>query len=431
MGIITKKTKPRVYRIYTLTEKVKHINKVQKSNAPRSTSYNWSNTNKEMLLEQARQEGVLEIIEESKQILQHSCNSILHTLDFFMNTVNKSKSLKKYYKNNRVELIVMIDKLKSLVSIDELLFTFGMNRKTYTSLKNKLTCHLSLSKNCLNSTTNQIHNDMVVDLKDFYFHNPKYEDYSLSDLFAEVIHDRRIFISQTKFREIAVALGEDVKRKRILKKEVYKSLESFTPNQYIQADKTAYKLSNGVKAWIYLVIDHYSRKILAAHVSFSSKSIESLTTLNVAIKNNNLSEVNFTYMTDAGSENKGRIKEFIGLQKHIKHVIAQTTQMNYSNSMVESIIKYFKREILKRKSFKTIEELIVAVSEGVLTYNNRRRVFLDGATPNEFYNGNEPDMIEYDSLYKQDMQRRANVNREFDCMKPCQISILKPKLEFG
>ena len=306
-----------------------------------------------------------------------------------------------------------------------------MNRKTYTTLKNKFICNLSLSKNCLNSATNQIHNDMVLDLKDFYFHNPKFDDFSLSDLYAEVLHDRRVFISQTKFREIAFALGEDCKRKKVYKKEILPGLKSCVVNDYIQADKTCYKLSNGVKAWIYLVIDHYSRKILAAHVSYSSRSKESLFTLKTAITNNNLSEVNFKYMTDAGSENKGVVKEFILTQKNIKHVIAQTTEMNFSNSMVESIIKYFKRQILIRKSFKTIEDLIIAVSEGVETYNNRRRVFLNGATPNEFYNGSEPDMDEYDTLYKQDLEKRTNANKEFNCLKPCQISTFKPVLEFG
>lgn len=381
-------------RFYSITEKIEHINKVKKSDAPRSTTFYWTTTNREKILEQAKKEGVLDKVEYSNLILTHSYDSIMHTLDFFMSTVNRSKSLKKYYKNNYPELLIMIDKLKNFVPIDELLLSFGMCRKTYTTLKNKMACQLSISKNFLNSATNQINNDMVLELKDLYFHNPKYVDFALSDLFAEVLHDRKIFISQTKFREIAVALSEDIKRKRIYIKPISEGLKSYKANEVIQADKTAYKLSNGVKAWIYLVIDHYSRKILSAHVSFSSKSIESLYTLKTAIEDNSLGKVNFKYMTDAGSENKGKVKEFIANQSHIKQVIAQTNEMSFSNSMIESIIKYFKREILKRKIFKTISDLTLAVIEGVETYNNRRRVFLNGATPNEFYAGNEPDIIE-------------------------------------
>ncbi len=425
------KTKERVYRTYTLSEKINHIKDLEKSNAPRSTIHHWCNGNKEMLLEQAEREGLLEKAEYSKQLLLHSYNSIMHTLEFFMSTVNKSKSLKKYYKNNRVELVVMIDKLKKLVALDELLSCFNMNRKTYTSLKNRMACSLSPSKNCLNSVTNQIHNDLILEMKTLYFDKEKYVDFSLSDLFAVVLHERRVFISQTKFREIAIALGEDTKRKRIFKALKSAGLKSFIPNEYIQADKTCYKLSNGMKAWIYLVCDHYSRRILAAHVSFSNKSIESLSTFKMAINDNGLDAIDFKYMTDAGSENKGKVREFIATQKNIKHLIAQTEAMTFSNSMIESIIKYFKREILKRKSFKSIEELMVAVIEGVEVYNNRRRVFLNGATPNEIYTGNEPDMDEYTIQYKDSMQKRMQTNKEYNCMKPCQIPILKPILEFG
>lgn len=413
------------YRVYTLKEKAEHITETKKSDAPRSTAFYWMHSGKVRIIQEAKNEGVLDVLDHNKKTLRHSYDSIMHTLEFFMSTVSRSKSLKKYYKNNRLELLIMIDKLKAFVPLDELLLCFGMSSRTYTSLKNKMICSLSLSKNCLNSVTNQIHNDMVLELKDLYFHNPKFIDFSLSDLFAEVLFQRKIFISQTKFREIAVALGEDVKRKKVYSRPVTEGLKTYSPNSVIQADKTCYKLSNGVKAWIYLVIDHYSRKILAAHVSFSSKSKESLYTLKSAIEDNNLNNIKFKYMTDAGSENKGKVKEYISGKKNIFHVIAQTEAMKYSNSMVESVIKYFKREILKRKFFKTIDELTLAVSEGVETYNNRRRIFLNGATPNEFYVGNEPNKIEYDILYRESMKKRIQINKEYNCMKPCQIPLLK------
>lgn len=99
--------------------------------------------------------------------------------------------------------------------------------------------------------------------------------------------------------------------------------------------------------------------------------------------------------------------------------------------MIEAIIKYFKRNILLSKSFKTIEELRTAVSEGIVTYNNRHRKFLNGGTPNDFYTGNEPDMAEYRELYKASTEKRIQDNRDFNCMKPCQIPILKPVMEYS
>jgi putative transposase len=419
------------YQNYTILEQYNYIIGSENSNAPRSTKYGWMNAGRERIEQLAKKEGLTELANSHKQLLQHSYDSILHTLDFFMGTVHQSKALIKYYRKNRMELLFMIDKLKALVPLDKLLSVFELTRQTYTSLKNKFTCHFSPNNNCLKSATNQFHNDLVLEMKTLYFDNEAYKYFSLSDLFARVMHDRKIFISDTKFREIAIGLGEDVKRKRKFKSTKTVGLKSYYPNQFIQADKTAYPLSNGKKVWIYLVCDNYSRKLLAAHVSYSSKSLESLFTLKTAIANNGLSNVNFIYITDAGSENKHFVKEFIKTQPTIKHLIAQTDEMMFSNSMIEAIIKYFKSNILLYKNFNTIEELELAVKEGVKTYNNRHRKFLNGATPNDFYIGNEPDMIEYRELYKASTERRIKENKEFNCMKPCQIPILKPVMEFG
>lgn len=419
------------YASYSVLEQYNYIIGNEHSNAPRSTKHNWMNAGRERIEQLATRDGLIELANIHKQSLRHSYDSIMHTLDFFMATIHQSKALIKYYRKNRVELLFMIDKLKAFVPLDELLTVFELTRQTYTSLKNKLACKLSPSNACLNSVTNQFHNDLVLEMKTLYFDNVNYIEFSLSDLFARVIHDRKLFISYTKFREIAISLGEDIKRKKKIKSTKVEGLKSYYPNQFIQADKTAYKLTSGKKVWIYLVGDNYSRKLLAVHVSYSSKSFESVFTLKKAIADNDLNGLNFIYITDAGSENKHLVKEFIKTQANITHLIAQTNEMTFSNSMIEAIIKYFKNNILLNKSFKTIEELELAVNLGIETYNNRHRKFLNGGTPNDFYKGNEPNMIEYRELYKASTEKRIQENKTFNCMKPCQIPILKPMMEFG
>ncbi len=292
------------YASYSVLEQYNYIIGNDTSNAPRSTKHGWMNAGRERIEQLAQKDGLTELAHIHKQTLHHSYDSIMHTLDFFMATIHQSKALINYYRKNRSELLFLIDKLKNFVSLDELLTVFELTRQTYTSLKNKLFCHLSPTTSCLNAVTNQFHNDLVLEMKTLYFDNEVYKDFSLSDLFARVMHDRKVFISDTKFREIAIGLGEHIKRKRKRKSTSCKGLESDYPNQFIQADKTAYKLSDEKKAWIYLVCDNYSRKLLAARVSYSSKSYESLSTLKKAIADNNLEAVNFIYMTDAGSENK-------------------------------------------------------------------------------------------------------------------------------
>lgn len=408
-----------IYRRYTLVEKLNHINDIEKSDAPRSTAHSWKHEAKESIEQLAQKDGLLEMVHFNKQLINGMTDAILHTIDFFMTTIHQKKSLVKHYKKQRVEWLNMIVKLKRFVPLEELLTTFDVSRQTHTNLQNKLICGLTPSKTCLNSALNQIPLVQIEEMQRLYFKHEAYSTFSLSDLFARLRHDKRIFVSYSKFREIAIILGEDVKRKRkyIATKKIGRRAN--VPNELIHADKTVYKLKNGRKAWIYIVCDNYSRKILATHVSYSSKSKESLHTLKLAIKNNELDNVPFEYLTDDGSENKHLVREFINTQPNITHLIALTEPAPYSNSMIEAVNKYFKNDILLRKEFNTIEELEMAVKEGEATYNNRHRKFLNGGTPNDFYTGNEPNLEEYKTLFKEAQQKRLQNNKEFNCLRPC------------
>lgn len=418
------------YRKYSIVEKYEHICGVQKSTAPKSTAHSWMNAGRMTIEQLAEKDGIKEITAFNKQ-LQDSCReAVLHTLDFFLNIVCENRSLEKQFKKQRAEFVNMIEKIKPLVAMDELLATVGYSRQSYNSLKNKIYCRISPSNTCLNSALNQFNNEFIAELQSHYFNMTDFKDLSLSDLFAKLKHDRVLFISYPKFREIAIALGEDVKRKRTYKKDAPVGRKAHRPNELIHADKTMYKV-NGRKVWIYLICDNYSRKILAAHVSYSSKSGESLHALKMAIKDNGLGNVAFDYLTDDGSENKYRVKEFIASQPNINHLIAQTFNAPYSNSMIESVIKYFKNDILLRKSFGTFEELVAAVQQGVITYNSRNRRFLNGGTPNDFYSGNEPDEEEYKFLYQESTKLRIQKNREYNCLKPCVPGLLKEVERFS
>lgn len=417
--------RPCTYRKYTTVEKMNHINGAKKSDAPRSTSNGWMHEGRQNIEQLAEKDGLKELLFLDKQKCVSTRDAILHTPDFFMNTIHEKKSLGKQFKKQRAEMLLMVDKLKPFVALEELLDTLGISRQTYTTLQNKLNCKLSPGNTCLKSALNQFTNALILDMQRYYFNNEAYADFSLSDLFARLRHDKIIFISYPKFREIAVALGEHVKRKRKYKAIKKVGRKASQPNELLHADKTVYKLSDGKKVWIYLICDNYSRFILAAHVSYSSRSKESLHTLKMAIDNNHLNTVCFDYLTDNGSENKYQVKEFIATQPNIKHKIAQTHIAPYSNSMIEAVNKYFKNDILLRKEFKTIEELIAAVSVGVDKYNNRHRKFLNGGTPNDFYFGNEPDEIEYDTLYKESTKKRMQENKEYNCLTLCQIPLIK------
>jgi hypothetical protein len=267
------------YTNYSIEEKLNHIYGIEKSIAPRSTTHFWDNKGKANIEQLGEIDGLKEMVFFNQQVLSASKDALLHSLDFFINIVSKDKSLLKHYKNERIEFVTLIEKMASIVPLNELLNTIGYTKQQYYTLKNKINCVLSPINSCLNSALNQFDNQFITDLQNKYFKNEDFANFSLSDLFAKLKNDKILFISFAKFCDIAKTLGEYIKRKKKQKKKYPQGRKANQVNELLHADKTMYKLSNGRKVWIYLICDNFSRKILAAHVSYSSKSKESLLTL--------------------------------------------------------------------------------------------------------------------------------------------------------
>ena len=142
------------YRKYTVLEKYNHISRTQKSSAPKSTAHSWMKEGREAIEQLAEKDGLKEIAFFNKQ-LQNSCkDAVLHTLDFFLNIVCENQSLEKQFKKQRTEFVNMIEKIKPLVAMDELLATVGYSKPSYATLKNKINCRLSPNNTCLNSALN-------------------------------------------------------------------------------------------------------------------------------------------------------------------------------------------------------------------------------------------------------------------------------------
>ncbi len=154
----------------------------------------------------------------------------------------------------------------------------------------------------------------------------------------------------------------------------YRRYEKKRPNAQWHIDLKQTYLADGTKVYICIVIDDYSRYALAAVVGLE-KTTE--WTADVAKQTVEKAGKPEQVVTDNGSEftsvweesltKFGKLLEELG----IEHVTT-TPYYPQGNGKAEAFIRTLNRELLKRQTFETVEELQAALNEYLVYYNNYR-----------------------------------------------------------
>jgi putative transposase len=167
-------------------------------------------------------------------------------------------------------------------------------------------------------------------------------------------------------------------------------IRAAAPLQLLHIDVTQYRVANGVKAYIYVVKDNFSKAILQA---------KAFTELRASHTIDCLKQVYETYlqqlthavdiMSDGGIENStivNWLRSFEGVGCYIRHIIAQVDVV-HSNSMVEAANYMLKYYGLYQMSIGSFEHLQTAIETVITDYIHRPNNTLNGLTPMEVLEG--------------------------------------------
>jgi hypothetical protein len=145
-------------------------------------------------------------------------------------------------------------------------------------------------------------------------------------VFHQILRDGAAFFCKTTFYKYVQLLG--IKRtKPIHRRTSHKTgIRADDCLQVLHADITEFKTADNKKAYIYLIIDNYSRSILHWHISYLRKA---------CIAFENIAKVCTRYLipstietcqlvTDDGVENYGLVSDFIKESKYpvLQHLVA-------------------------------------------------------------------------------------------------------------
>jgi putative transposase len=209
-----------------------------------------------------------------------------------------------------------------------------------------------------------------------------------------------------------------LKSHRITKKKRYpQGITASTPNEKWHADITIVKTLDGIKNYVYLLMDNYSRYIINWRVEPVVSGKIRVETIKEAYQQNTEDNKNVDLIIDGGPENNnGEMDKYLCSETiNISKLIAMK-DIPYSNSLIEAQNKLIKYWYLFKCHYNDIDELRKVLDWIIYDYNNKRpHNSLRGLTPNEAYNGRTFDITAIKLKTEQAKQKRLIENRKNQC----------------
>ncbi len=216
----------------------------------------------------------------------------------------------------------------------------------------------------------------------------------------------------------------DIDRKRHNKPKSSKNRKGErrdNPNELLHSDVSRMVLKFNEKAYLFLMMDNYSRYIIHTIVGEKSNhkiNIQHLINAMEVAKQNNHEVVQL--LTDQGPENTA--KEFIAAVENygVTHSLAQTKNFPASNSMVERMFASVKKFL--RNKFDNVEpsltQLNEALEEFIQMHNFELPLYNSRKTPAELY-WRMNAKLDFEANMKLAQENRTRENSE----QACQCSV--------
>ncbi|MCG8572721.1 MAG: integrase core domain-containing protein [Spirochaetes bacterium] len=355
--------------------------------------------------------------------------AIIRMLFMVICILKKAKSIKdlNYQKfaslDIKLKIIKMIHRFQNVLTLKHLLKLVGITKTRYYEWLNQIQfqCLDSPIKRCFKSVSNQILNREVRIIKKSAA-NSKMLFWCLRSKYLYAVRNLNLNICYTTYLKYVRLLGLAVKRPRRFLKKHKTGLRASRPNEFLQCDITIQHLISGVKVFIYLIIDNFSRKILnwtvADCVSGQIRRDTLIDAFNTHIDPLFLSK-KISILSDAGPENDNHfVKDWINQNPHTLPLLLALKNCEYSNNMIEHINHVLKSENLRHSEYETINDVRKKLDECIPVFNSERpQGVLGGLTPDEVYSGIKPFSLDLSKRFADARKLRhyENKNRKCHC----------------
>ncbi len=312
-------------------------------------------------------------------------------------------------------LLRVVERSTEVLPLQKALRLIGLSKSRYYSWKWEEECELDDSSSCPHAHPQQLTpeersvvKDMVTD--DDYRHVPT----GTLALLAQRLG--KVFASPSTWHRLIRIHGWRRPRKRIHPAKPRLGIRASAPNEIWHIDTSVVRLIDGNHAYLYAVIDNYSRRILGWRVSENFDPTNTLAILLEAGGWTDSTESPPTLLADNGIENKTKAINELVNSGALQRIFAQT-EIACSNSMIEAWWRTLKHQWLFLNNLDSVSALRRLVDFYISEHNMRLpHSAFRGQTPDEMYFGTGTDIpSDLDAQRKEARATRMAVNRERSC----------------
>lgn len=245
----------------------------------------------------------------------------------------------------------------------------------------------------------------------------EFKNWPLISIYYHLLRQNKISCSIAVFYKYCRLLK--ITRRKHKTRKKYIPIVATAPLQILHQDITIFKTRDGVKQYVYLIKDNFSRAILGFRATTEYSSELARQTFHQVLQNFGLMEKEGTLITDGGSENKGALDDMLAKPGMLWKRLTAQLDIIQSNNMIEATNRILKYRYLYPKIISTGRELTEALEKAITDYNAMPSGQLFGLTPNEVLNGAIPTRGIYKEQINSAIMERIQENRAYNCSLHC------------
>lgn len=382
---------------------------------PKSTYHDWVNNGTGFYFgEEFAHQVSAEKIELFRSVTSHSklyrlMQAVVIANKFLKSVIRELISPRKFNVVFREKILSCLDKLKSFVSQENALGMLGKTRHFLEYVPDNRICQTSDFAKCFIKYPLQLSAKEQRIIKQ-YLSDAVMKRWQKISVYWQLRKDNLVHCSKTSFYRHAKKLGFGgfKKQKKITKSKFPKAKCKF---DIIHMDTSHFTIGNQ-KFYIYLVVDNFTRGILAYRLENQNNSWFALKNLLAAIrKYKHL----YFLITDGGSENKGYVSRFLNLSWVLMNRKIAYSDLYTTNATVELIIKQLKSYHITVNGNETLDEARKILDAAVIEYMNKPLDVHYGQSAQEILNDQFANTNKQVELIQQAKKKRVEENRKFKC----------------
>jgi len=395
------------------------LSKEISKNIPKSTLYSWKKKDYSKLVggDIVFSTEKIELIKTflANRTLLKAAKGLFFIYSTWISVTSNLQGIKSVLRKNKEVIIKTIDYAIPLMGLKHACKLFKISEHQFYAWKRKIYCAIAPFEECTKQSPLNIAPTELQTVKAF-LEDDQYKNFPLVAVYYEMMRKGKAFMSLTTFYKYANYF-DNVFNRKIFKPKQRTGIRATKPKEIIHADVCIYRPWDYTKVFIYFIVDNFSRMILGWKISTEYKS---------SVMLDNLRNVYYTYLlekenpltaliVDEGSENKGFVCSAIKNKEiKINKLIAQK-DICFSNSMVEAVNKRMKYDFLFRNQLLDFDHTQRFLETAVIQYNNRPHSALFGLTPQEVFNGAQPDKTLFKPQIEQAKIFRKAENQALIC----------------